>query len=65
MKNIIMSRTGMEYSIDVIANYMDDNIREQVHNELAPCKPKEFLKRYIELDPEFESLLKSEFSIDM
>ena len=40
---------------------MDDDIREQVHGELAPCTPEEFLKRYLELDPEFIELLQSEF----
>lgn len=51
--------------MDIIATYMDDEKREQVHNELAPCSPEEFLKRYIELDPEFEDVLKSEFSIEL
>ena len=50
--------------MDIIATYMDDEKREQVHNELAPCSPEEFLKRYIELDPDFEDVLKSEFSIE-
>lgn len=47
-----------------VSCYMDNDIREQVHFELAPCKPEEFLKRYIELDPEFKNILK-EFSIDI
>lgn len=51
--------------MDIIATYMDDEKREQVHNELAPCSPEEFLKRYIELDPEFEDVLKSEFNIEL
>lgn len=64
-----MTRYGEEYELeqdlmDVIATYMDDQIREQVHGELAPCKPEEFLKRYCELDTEFEHLLKTEFSIE-
>lgn len=50
--------------LDAIAIYMDDDKREQVHAELAPCKPEEFLARYCELDPDFEDLLKSEFSIE-
>lgn len=40
--------------------YMDGEIREQVHKELAPCTPAEFLKRYYELDPTFESFVESE-----
>ena len=46
-----------------IANYMDDEKREQIHAELAPCTKREFLARYLELDPEFENVLASEFSI--
>lgn len=52
-------------ALDVIATYMNDEIREKVHFELAPCTPEEFLKRYVELDPDFEELLISEFSIEM
>lgn len=52
-------------TMDVIAVYMDDDKREQVHFELAPCEPEEFLKRYLELDPEFECVLKSEFGIEL
>lgn len=54
----------MMKNMDVIANYMDDEIREQVHGEIAPCTDEEFLKRYVELDPAFNTLLKSEFGID-
>lgn len=52
-------------TMDAIAVYMDDDKREQVHFELAPCEPEEFLKRYLELDPDFEDVLKSEFSIEL
>ena len=47
---------------DAITVYMNDDIREQVHAELAPCTAKEFLDRYLELDPGFQDLLDSEFS---
>lgn len=39
--------------LDAMARIMDDDKREQVHVELAPCEPKEFLTRYLELDPDF------------
>ena len=45
--------------------YMDDNIREQVHFELTPCKPYDFLKRYCELDKNFIEVLNSEFHFIM
>ena len=51
--------------LDTIATYMNDKIRENVHAELAPCTPEEFLKRYVELDPDFEDLLKTEFKIEL
>ena len=65
-----MTRYGEEYKLseellDTIATYMDDDKREKVHFELAPCEPEEFLKRYLELDPEFEGVLKNEFSIEL
>lgn len=34
---------------DALVNLMDDDLREQVHQELAPCTNAEFLKRYAEL----------------
>jgi len=63
-----MKRYNEEIKIDnelmsTIASYMDDEIRETVHAELAPCTNEEFLDRYTDLDPEFVSLLKSEFGI--
>lgn len=65
-----MTRYGEDYKLDqelldTIGTYMDDDKREQVHFELSPCDPEEFLKRYLELEPDFEDILKSEFSIDL
>lgn len=37
---------------DVIENRMDDDIREKVHYELAPCTNLEFLTRYLYLAEE-------------
>ena len=50
------------YYWDAITSYMNDDLREQVHAELAPCSPKDFLTRYLELDPDFQDLLDDEFS---
>lgn len=38
---------GKEWA--VIAHYMEDETREKVHHELAPCTDLEFLTRYLEL----------------
>ena len=51
--------------LDVIATYMDDDIRENVACDLAPCTPNEFLREYVNRDKQFEELLKSEFGIEM
>jgi hypothetical protein len=37
---------------EVVTNYMDAEIAQIVHTELAPCTNEEFLKRYIELHEE-------------
>ena len=65
-----MKRYGKNFELtqelmNVIATYMDDEIRERVHFELAPCEPEEFLTRYLELVPDFEELLNSEFGIEV
>lgn len=36
---------------DTIVNMMDDDTREIVHAEFAPCTNLEFLIRYLELAP--------------
>lgn len=51
--------------MNTIATYMDDEKRKQVHFELAPCSQEEFLKRYLELDPDFAKLLYNEFGIEI
>lgn len=62
MKNIC----GLtQQEMDIVASYMNDDIREDVHCELAPCTPAEFIARYLEFDPEFEAILKSEFSLEV
>lgn len=42
---------------DQLVELMNDEIREEVHAELAPCTNEEFLARYLELDPGFEKTL--------
>lgn len=36
-----------QVSLDEIAGYMNDDIREQVHAELAPCTPEEFFNKIL------------------
>lgn len=65
-----MTRYGENYTLtqeelDNIATYMNDEIREDLHFDLAPCTPEEFLKAYVDAEPDFKELLKSEFSIEL
>lgn len=47
--------------MDALVSYMNNDIREKVHMELAPCTNEEFLVRYIELDSELEKVMEQEF----
>lgn len=52
----------------VIATYMNDEIREKVHNEIAPCTNELFILKYhevIEEKEEFEEMLYTEFNVQM
>lgn len=37
---------GREWDLDVLAGYMDDDLREELHSELSPCTPQEFIDEY-------------------
>ena len=39
---------GYEVDFDAAVNMMDDEIREELHNELAPCTDQEFMDTYVE-----------------
>lgn len=45
MEKIIFN--GMITDMDTLAEYMDQDIREALHAELAPCTPEKFLEAYI------------------
>lgn len=65
-----MLRYGEKLDLDdglweAIVGYMDDDIRENVHFDLAPCSEEEFLNEYVKRDPEFKKLLHEEFGIEM
>ena len=38
---------GYEVDFDVVVNMMDDEIREELHNKLAPCADQEFVDAYV------------------
>lgn len=55
MKIEIVKFNELVYDWESLVNYMNDGIRNQVHDELAPCTNEEFLERYLELDSEFKN----------
>lgn len=51
--------------MDIIAEYMDDCLREYIHFHYSPCTPGEFLREYIKREPSFEDVLRNEFSVEV
>ncbi len=61
----IHGRVPTQEDLDNIAGYMDDESREDLHMEIAPCTPEYFLSEYIwkysDADPDFYDILEDEF----
>ena len=45
MKNVT-NRNDYTLDFDAAVAYMDDEIREQLHDEIAPCTEQEFFAAY-------------------
>lgn len=50
--NLVVNPYGIYIDFDAAGALMDDNIREEVHTELAPCTPQAFFDRYCQLHAE-------------
>lgn len=46
MRKMVVNEYGVEIDFEVSVMYMDDEIREEIHNELAPCTDQEFFDEY-------------------
>lgn len=46
MSDIVINMNGTEIDFDVAVAMMDDEIREMLHRELAPCTDQEFFTAY-------------------
>ena len=46
VSNLVINPYGIEIDFDTAGALMDDDIREEVHAELAPCTPQAFFDRY-------------------
>lgn len=42
----ITNEFGVEINFDAAVNLMDDEIREMLHEEIAPCTEQEFFDAY-------------------
>lgn len=42
----VINLSGTEIYYDVAVQHMDDEIREELHRELAPCTEQEFFSAY-------------------
>lgn len=51
--------------LDIIAEYMDDCLREHIEFHFSPCTPEKFLREYIRREPSFEDVLRNEFSVEV
>lgn len=60
----IYGRAITQKDMNNIAGYMDDDIREELHSELAPCEPEEFIAAYLNRDPDFVYVLENEFDYE-
>lgn len=64
-KMTIYGRAITDADMHIIADYMDDALRESLHSELAPCSPEEFLTEYIKRDPDIMDILRREFDFEI
>ena len=46
MRKMVVNEYGVKVDFEVAVMYMDDEIREEIHNELAPCTDQEFFDEY-------------------
>ena len=43
---IITNEFGVEINFEAAVNFMDDEIREMLHQEITPCTDQEFFDAY-------------------
>lgn len=43
---MVINKNGAEIDFDAAVQLMDDDVREAVHDELAPCTEQEFFTAY-------------------
>lgn len=46
MRKKVINEYGVGIDYDVAVSFMDDDLREQIHGDLAPCTDQEFFDEY-------------------
>lgn len=46
MRNTVVNEYGVKIDYDLAVSFMDDDLREQIHGDLAPCTDQEFFDEY-------------------
>ena len=44
---LVENYRGNLIDLDIVAGYMDEDIRERLHSEMAPCEPQAFYDVYV------------------
>ena len=42
----VVNKNGLELDFNAAVNLMDDELREKLHGEIAPCSEQEFFSAY-------------------
>ena len=50
----VKNQYGVEINFETAVNLMNDDIREELHSEIAPCSEQEFFDEYCKRDVDFE-----------
>ena len=48
----IKNKHGQKLDFDAVTNFMDSDIRDYLHGELAPCSPQYFYDEYCKMHKE-------------
>lgn len=46
---LVENYRGRFIDLDIVAGYMDDDIRERLHSEMSPCEPQAFMTHTLRL----------------
>lgn len=48
----VKTQDGRFVDYEAVENLMDDELREELHREIAPCSPQRFFDKYAEMHAE-------------